>query len=83
LELLTKTFDIGLIVGDFNVQPNNILKNVLNLYDQLIERPTFITGSILDQVYVKKTLLSKYMIKADVESVFFSQHDSVKIIFST
>ena len=68
---LTKAHDIDLIVGDLNIQPNENLRNVLNLYDQLIERPTFITGSILDHVYVKKSLFSKYMIKADINSVFF------------
>ena len=83
LRYLTSTYDIDLIVGDFNVQPNENLRNVLNLYDQLIERPTFISGSILDHVYVKKSMLSKCLIKADVESVFFSQHDSVKITFES
>ena len=82
MRYLTCAYDIDLIVGDFNLQPSESLSNVLNLYDQLIEKPTFISsGSILDQVYVKKSLLSKYLIKTDVESVFFSQHDSVKIKF--
>ena len=38
LRYLTSTHDIDLIVGDFNVQPNENLRNILNLYDQLIER---------------------------------------------
>ena len=81
LRYLTSTHDIDLIVGDFNIQPNENLRNVLNLYDQLIERPTFISGSILDHVYVKQSMFSNYRIEAKVESVFFSQHDSVKITF--
>ena len=81
LRFLTSVYDIDLIVGDFNLKPNENLRNILNLYYQLIETPTFISGSILDQVYVKKSLFSKYIIKADIESVFFSQHDSVKIKF--
>ena len=81
LRYLTSTHDIDLIVGDFNLQPNENLRNVLILYDQLIERPTFISGSILDQVYIKKSLASKYNVEAGVEAVFFSQHDSVKITF--
>ena len=83
LRYLTCTYDISLIVGDFNVQPNENLRNVLNLYDQLIERPTFLSGSILDHVYVKKSLASKFNVEAGVEGVFFSQHDSVKITFKS
>ena len=81
LRYLTTIYDISLIVGDFNLRLNENLRNFLNLFDQLIERPTFISGSILDHVYVKKTFILKYMVRADVESVFFSQHDSVKIKF--
>ena len=57
LRYLTSVYDIDLIVGDFNLKPNENLRNILNLYYQLIETPTFISGSILDQVYVKKSLL--------------------------
>ena len=71
LRYLTSTYDIDLIVGDFNVQPNESLRNLLNLYDQLIERPTFISGSILDHVYVKQSLFTKYRVEAEVEKVFF------------
>ena len=83
LEFFTKTYDIDLIVGDFNVQPNETLTNVLHLYDQLIDTATYISGSILDQVCIKRILTSKFTIKAVVESVFFSQHDSVKITFGS
>ena len=58
LRYLTTIYDISLIVGDFNLRPNENLRNVLNFYDQLIERPTFISGSVLDHVYVKKTFIS-------------------------
>ena len=45
LRYLTSTHDIDLIEGDFNIPPN--------------EKPTFISGSILDHVYVKKDFVLK------------------------
>ena len=55
---------MSLIVGDFYVLPNENLRNVLNLYEQLIERSTFLSGSILDHFYVKQSLASKFNVEA-------------------
>ena len=48
-------------------------------YIQIVNKPTFISaGSLLDQVYVKQSLYDK--IQNELVSVYYSDHDCVKIV---
>ena len=48
-------------------------------YIQIVNKPTFISaGSLLDQVYVKQSLYDE--IQNEVVTVYYSDHDCVKII---
>ena len=82
--LQTNTVDI--ILGDFNINyfnellilPLKQLTNSLE-YIQIVNKPTFISaGSLLDQVYVKQSLYDE--IQNEVVTVYYSDHDCVKII---
>ena len=68
--------------GDLNENLNNDethhLHNILSEhgYLQLIQKPTCITGSLLDVVYVKGDV---ERLKADVEPIYFSDHEMVSV----
>jgi endonuclease/exonuclease/phosphatase (EEP) superfamily protein YafD len=45
---------------------------------QLVSKPTFVSsGSLLDHVYVKQSISNK--IEAKVLSVYYSDHEAVKV----
>ena len=53
-------------------------------YSQIVEDATFVSsGSLLDHVYVKQSLMNNFKnIKCEVKSVYYSDHDSVQICLS-
>ena len=89
MEYVIRNCDIDLIFGDFNIDyfhDNNIspLKNLFEslLYVQLVSKPTFVSsGSLLDHVYVKKSISHK--INTDVVSVYYSDHEAIMTIVSS
>ena len=77
---------VDIILGDFNINYFNELlilplKQLMNSFEyiQIVNKPTFISaGSLLDQVYVKQSLYDK--IQNELVSVYYSDHDCVKIV---
>ena len=45
----------------------------------IVTTPTHIDGSLLDHIYVRKQLLCAFDVTTIVKSIFFSDHDVVKI----
>jgi hypothetical protein len=85
LHYIITSFDIDVIFGDFNIDYFNekiisslkVLAESLN-YVQLVSEPTFVSsGSLLDHVYVKESISNK--IEANVVSVYYSDHEAVKV----
>ena len=75
--------NIDIVLGDFNIDIlNNInvnLNNVLSNYTLLVNQPTYISGSLLDHVYVNNDSLQKFLLtKIEIVSIYFSDHDAVK-----
>ena len=74
---------IDIILGDFNLDAfddnNNHLAQILRSYKLVVDEPTHLCGSLIDHVYVKKTILGSYTIQSLVKSVYFSDHDAVRI----
>ena len=73
---LSQTKDnIQLILGDFNynafVKDANIdkLLEVLINYQQIMDQPTHISGSLIDQVYIKKTFIDQIDIHSIVKNI--------------
>ena len=46
-------------------------------YLQIVKMPKFISGSLLDHVYIRKA--NKGNIDSSVISVYYSDHDAIKI----
>ena len=47
---------------------------------EIINKPTHISGSLIDDVYIKKTLMEKFFTNESVENIYFSDHDAVRIV---
>ena len=83
---IISAYSIDMILGDFNInyfddKQSQELKRILERelgYKQIVTEPTFVTGgSLLDHVYLK---VNKFeIIKNDIVSVYYSDHEAVKI----
>ena len=74
---------IDMVLGDFNIKIlssiNVNLNNVLSKYTLLVNEPTYISGSLLDQVYVNNDSLQNFLLnKIEIVSIYFSDHDATK-----
>ena len=47
---------------------------------QFTNKPTHISGSLIDHAYIKKTLMEEFSAQATVENIYFSNHDAVRIV---
>ena len=43
-------------------------------------KPTDISGSLIDHVYIKKRLKKELFFNATVQNIHFSDHDAVRVI---
>ena len=82
---LLNQYPVDIILGDFNInylndkeiRPLKILMDSLN-YKQIVQSPTFLSaGSLLDHVYINPTVFN--VIQNSIISVYYSDHDAVKI----
>ena len=76
--------NIHIILGDFNINAfeenkNKKLKEVLINYNQILEEPTHISGSLIDQVYIKKIFQDQIDIHTTIKNTHAEIHDAVKI----
>ena len=79
LQYLVVSYDVDIVTDDFNMSPNEHISSLLAGYDQVVLEPTHIGGTILDHTYVKNSLALNYSLVVSVESVFFSDHEAVRI----
>ena len=48
-------------------------------YKQIVQQPTFISsGSLIDHIYIKESSSLK-ILKNEVTSVYYSDHDAIKV----
>ena len=88
LNYLLRTHTIDIVLGDFNinyfcsreVKPLTSMMESLN-YVQIVNRPTFLYGSLLDHVYVQHA--RENMIHSSVISVYYADHDAIRITIPT
>ena len=45
-----------------------------------MNKPTHISGSLIDHVYIEKTLMEEFSANAIVENIYFSDHDAIRIV---
>ena len=85
LQYLLATNSIDIVVGDFNfdylkVSEDYLLLNYFMKHVQIVNKATHIYGSLIDYVYIKKTLMGEFPVNATVENICFSDHDAIRIV---
>ena len=45
----------------------------------MVNKPTRISGSLIDHVYFKKALMENFFTNVAVENIYFSDHDAVRV----
>ena len=80
---LTDELHIDIILGDFNLNmfhdSNDALKKILSSYELVINEATHISGSLIDHVYINKSLLQKmHLVNVIACDISFFDHDAVK-----
>ena len=77
-------YSIDIIAGDFNYDLLKVSENkFLDIFTdcvQMVNKPTHISGSLIDHVYIKKSLMEELFYNATVQNIYFSDHDAVRII---
>lgn len=87
LSHIANEYSIDVILGDFNInyldeKESHHLKNTLEStfgYQQIVNKPTFLSGSILDHVYIRPQKFKS--VDNTIINVYYSDHDAVKIFF--
>ena len=85
LQYLLATNSIDIVAGDFSfdllkVSENNLFLNHFTEYIQIVNKPTHISGLLIDHVCIKKTLIKEFFADAIVENICFSDHDAIRIV---
>ena len=84
LKYLLRAQTVDILLGDFNInyfnskdrEPLTLLMESLNYLD-IVKGPTFISGSLLDHIYIRHTHQSR--IHSTVVSIYYSDHDAIRI----
>ena len=83
-QCLVATYSIEIIAWDFNYDILKVLENkLLDIFTnhvQMVNKPTHISESLIDHVYLKKSLIEDFLFNATVENIYFSDNDAVRII---
>ena len=84
MQYLLAAYSVDIIGGDFNYDllkvTENKLPDIFEDHVQIVNKATHISGSLIDHVYVKKTLMEEFSINLTVENIYFSDHDAVRIV---
>ena len=85
LQYLPVTHSVDIVASDCNfdilkVSENNLLLNHFMEQAQIVNKPTHISGSLIDHVYIKKMLMEEFCANATVENICFSDHDAIRIV---
>ena len=85
LQYLPVTHSVDIVASDYNfdilkVSENNLLLNHFMEQAQIVNKPTHISGSLIDHVYIKKMLMEEFSANATVENICFSDHDAIRIV---
>ena len=84
LQYLLAAYSVDIIGGDFNYDllkvTENKLSDIFGDHVQIVNKATHISGSLIDHVYVKETLMEEFSINLTVENIYFSDHDAVRTV---
>ena len=86
LQYLLATNSVDIVAGDFNfdvskVSENNLFLNHFTEHVQIVNKAIHISGSLIDFVYIKKTLMEEFSTNVTIENIHFSlDHDAIRIV---
>ena len=84
LQYLVASYSIDIIAGDFNYDilkvPENKLLDIFTDHVQMVNKPTLISRSLIDHVYIKKSLVEEFLPNTTAENLYFSDRDAVGIV---
>ena len=82
LQYLLATNSLDIIAGDFNYDllkvSENKLLDIFTYHFQMVNKPTHISGSLINNVSIKKTLMEEFFTNVSVENIYFSDHDALR-----
>ena len=85
LSQVINNVNVDITLGDFSIgafgPQRAIIEDKLHMYDMVINKLTHLSGSLLDQVHIFKSFAMEFNIVSDVQNVYFSDHDAVKVHF--
>ena len=68
---------------DFNIDvfgaQQSVVEKTLHFYELVVNKATYLNGSLLDQFHTLQSFSQGFNITSDVVSVYFSDNDAVKI----
>ena len=82
VEQINSQNEVHIILGDFNIniiEGNQRISTVLSNYTQIGRKPTHISVSSIDHVYIQNGFLESVSATSQVLGVHFSDHDPVRI----
>ena len=85
LQYLLAINSIDILAEDFNYDLLKVSENeVVDIFAdhaQTVNKPTHISGSLTDHVYIKKTLMEEFSTNETVKNIYFSDHDALTLFF--
>ena len=82
MQILLATNSIEIIARNLNYDLLKVSQNgCLDIFTdrvQTVNKPTHISGSLIEHVYLKKDLMEEFFTNA-TENIYFSDHDAVRI----
>ena len=86
MQYLLAANSIDVIAGYVNYDLLKATKNrFLDIFTdlvQIVNKPTHISGSLLDHTYIKKALIKEFPSNVTVENIYFSDYDTVRIVIN-
>ena len=83
MQYLLAANSIDITAGDFNYDLLKVIENkqldIFTDHVQMVNKPTHISGSLTDHVYIKKTLMEEFPTSVTVANIYFSDHDALRI----
>ena len=70
---------VDIIIGDFNLKPDQFPNDSFVNYEHIVLEPTHLRGAILDQGYIHKKLKKIFNFHVNIKSIFFSDDEAVRI----
>ena len=62
----------------FQMLPQNRFLDIFTDHVHMVNKPTHISGSFIDHVYIKKTLIETFFTNTSLENTYFSDDDVVR-----